>query len=199
VEQKSAEVPWVTACTRLIDEDNLSLPIGQLAELWGLFARSRLLYGSEVWSVPSASALEKLEVTQAMAGRQILGKSGSANIIREPAVLGDLGRMSIKSHLRLAKLRLFGRLQMLPNSSLAKKVHLFAKNRFSQAILSVPAADVPACWCSDVYVALKDPNVLVDGKPSRVITAVVLVIAKSNGAKSNGKCAFLMCVNGMIC
>jgi hypothetical protein len=85
----------------LIDEDNFSLPDGQLAELWGLFARSRLLYGSEVWSTHSASALEKLEVTQAMAGRQILGKSGSSNIIRE-AVLGDLGWMSVKSHLRLA-------------------------------------------------------------------------------------------------
>jgi hypothetical protein len=103
----------------LIDEDSLSLPVGQLAELWGLFARSRLLYGSEIWSAPSATALEKLEVVQAMAGRQILGKSGGSNVIRE-AVLGDLGWMSIKSHLRLAKLRLFGRLEMLPISSLAK-------------------------------------------------------------------------------
>jgi hypothetical protein len=80
-----------------------------------------------------------------MAGRQILGKSGSANIIQE-AVLGDLGWMTIKSHLRLAKLRLFGRLQMLPDSSLAKKVHLFAKNRFSRAILSAPEPELPACW-----------------------------------------------------
>jgi hypothetical protein len=28
----------------LIDADTLSLPISQLANLWGLFARSRLLY-----------------------------------------------------------------------------------------------------------------------------------------------------------
>lgn len=109
----------------LVDEDSLSLPVGQLAELWGLFARSRLLYGSEVWAAPSATALEKLEVLQAMAGRQLLGKSGGSNIIRA-AVLGDLGWMSIKSHLRLSKLRLFGRLMILPQDSLAKRVFLFS-------------------------------------------------------------------------
>jgi hypothetical protein len=75
----------------LNEEDNLSLPAGQLAELWGLFARSRLLYGSGLWSATSVSALKTcLEVTQAMAGRQFLGKAEDANIVRE-AILGDLG------------------------------------------------------------------------------------------------------------
>jgi hypothetical protein len=78
----------------MIEEDTLTLPVAQVADLWGLFARSRLLYGSEVWSAHSASALEKLEVAQPMAGRQILGQSGGSNIIRE-AVLGDLGWLSI--------------------------------------------------------------------------------------------------------
>lgn len=142
----------------LIDEDNLSLSVGQLAELWGLFARSRLLYGSEVRSAPSATTLEKLEVTQAMAERQILGKSGSANI-RE-AVLGDLCWMTIKSHLRLVKLRLFDQLQVLPASSLAKRVHLFARNRFAQATLAMPASELPVFRCSDVYAALKDLSLL---------------------------------------
>jgi hypothetical protein len=108
----------------LVEEDNLSLPAGQLAELWGLFARSRLLYGSEVWSATIASVLESLEVTQAMAGRQILGKAGDSNIIRE-AILGDLGWMTVKSYLRLAKLRLFGRLESLSRDNLTRRVHVF--------------------------------------------------------------------------
>lgn len=41
----------------LVDADSFSLPIlQQLATLWGLFARSRLLYGAEVWSSHSASS-----------------------------------------------------------------------------------------------------------------------------------------------
>jgi hypothetical protein len=154
----------------LIDEDSLSLPVGQLAELWGLFARSRFLYGSEVWSAPSATALEKLEVVQAMAGRQILGKSGGSNVIRE-AVLGDLGWMSIKSHLRVAKLRLFGRLEMLPINSLAKKVYLFAKVRFNDDVLPLPDDSRQASWCLDVFHALQDLNLLTwwsEGLPSRL-------------------------------
>jgi hypothetical protein len=63
----------------LTDDPDQGLDVGYLAEIWGLFARSRLLYGSEVWSAPSASALESLEVAQTMAGRQILGKVGNSN------------------------------------------------------------------------------------------------------------------------
>jgi hypothetical protein len=139
----------------LIDEDNFPLPVGQLAELWGLFARSHLLYGSEVWSTHSASALEKLEVTQAMAGRQILGKKGASNIIRE-AVLGDLGWMSVKSHLRLAKLRMLGRLLLSSHDSLAKEIFLTSKAQFGQNILVLAIEKRPSCWCNDVYSILQE-------------------------------------------
>jgi hypothetical protein len=50
------------------DDPDQGLDVGHLAETWGLFARSRLLYGSDIWSAPSASALESLEVAQTMAG-----------------------------------------------------------------------------------------------------------------------------------
>jgi hypothetical protein len=83
----------------LTDDPDQGLDVGHLAEIWGLFARSQLLYGSEIRSAPSASALESLEVAQTMAGRQILGKPGNSNIIRE-AIYGNLGWLSIKSYLR---------------------------------------------------------------------------------------------------
>jgi hypothetical protein len=60
----------------LMDDPDQGLDVGHLAEIWGLFAHPRLLYGSEIWSAPSASALESLEVAKTMAGRQILGKPG---------------------------------------------------------------------------------------------------------------------------
>jgi hypothetical protein len=124
----------------MIEEGTLTLPVAQVGDLWGLFARSRVLYGSEVWFAHIALALKKLEVAQAMAGRQILRKSGGSNIIRE-AVLGDLGWLSIKSCLRLAKLRLFGRLEMLPADSLARQVYAFAKARFENFDLIHPTLD----------------------------------------------------------
>jgi hypothetical protein len=154
----------------LIDEDSLTLPVGQLTELWGLFARSRLLYGSEVWAAPNATALEKLEVVQAMAGRQLLGKSGSSNVIRA-AVLGDLGWMSIKSHLRLSKLRLFGRLMMLCEDSLAKRVFLFSQSRFNAFVLPLNDDSRGASWCLDSFQALQDLGLLpwwFEGLPSHL-------------------------------
>jgi hypothetical protein len=60
-----------------------------------------------------------------MAGRQLLGKSGASNMLTE-AVLGDLGWLSIKSSVRLANMRLFNRLQFLPDTRLAKVVFLHA-------------------------------------------------------------------------
>jgi hypothetical protein len=118
----------------LTDDPNQGLDVAHLAEIWGLFARSCLLYGSEIWSAPSASALESLEVAQTMAGRQILGKPGNSNITRE-ALYGDLGWLSIRSYLRSSKLRFFGRLLRLPNDRLAERVS------FYQLIASTRAED----------------------------------------------------------
>lgn len=142
----------------MIEEDTLAPPVEQVADLWGLFARSRLLYGSEVWSAHSPTALDKLETVQAMAGRQILGKSGKSNVLTA-AVLGDLGWMSIKSCLRLAKVRLFGRLQMLPASSLpGRQVHAIAKARFDLFERSLPLEQRTSSWSNNVYCALEDLN-----------------------------------------
>lgn len=77
---RNAGPAWAI-CTVLIEKDNLSSPAGQLAKLWGLFAPSHLLYNLEVQSAIGASALKRLEITQAMAG--------NLNIIVREAILGD--------------------------------------------------------------------------------------------------------------
>lgn len=131
----------------LTDDPDQGLDVGHLADLWGLFARSRLLYGSEIWSTHSASALESLETAQTIAGRQILGKPGGSNMIRE-AVYGDLGWLSVRSHLRLAKLRFYGRLLRLPDDRLAKRVFLVSAQHFSALLVAAPAAQLPSSWCA---------------------------------------------------
>ena len=133
------------------DNPDQGLTVGHLSSLWGLFARSRLLYGSEIWSAPSASALESLEAAQTSAGRQILGKAGDSNIIRE-AVYGDLGWFSVRSYLRLAKLRFLTRLLCLPDDRLAKRVFKLAALQFNASCTSLfPPTSTPSCWCKEAY------------------------------------------------
>jgi hypothetical protein len=90
-----------------------------------------------------------------MAGRQILGKSGCSNITRE-AVLGDLVWMSVKSHLRLVKLRMLGRLLLSAHDSLAIEVFLISKAHFDQNIIVLAIEKRPSCWCNDVYRILEE-------------------------------------------
>jgi hypothetical protein len=71
------------------------------------------------------------------------------------AVLGDLGWLSIKSCLRLSRIRLFGRLMSLPSDSLAKRVFLSAKARYDTHELPLFEAVRPSSWCNDAYLALK--------------------------------------------
>jgi hypothetical protein len=83
-----------------------------------------------------------------MAGRQLLGKSGASNMLTE-AVLGDLGWLSIKSSVRLAKMRLFNRSQSLPDTRLAKVVFLQSKAQSDASDLPIPAATRPAsCYAT---------------------------------------------------
>ena len=108
-----------------------------------------------------------------MAGRQILGKSGKSNVLTA-AVLGDLGWMSIRSCLRLAKLRLFGRLQMLLLSSLPRQVHIIAKAHFDISERSLPREQRNFPWSNDVYSALEDMNLTPfwnDGLPQALYTS----------------------------
>jgi hypothetical protein len=137
----------------LTDDADQGLDVGHLAEIWRLFARSRLLYGSRIWPAPSASALESLEVAQTMAGRQIQGKPRHSNISRE-ALYGDLGWLSIISYLRLSKLRFFGRLLHLPNDRLAKRVFLLSSARFDSCRGLKPLSDLHDSWCKDTFTIL---------------------------------------------
>ena len=137
------------------DDPDQGLDVGHLADLWGLFARSRLLYGSEIWSTHSPSALESLETAQTVAGKQILGKPGGSNLIRE-AVYGDLGWLSIRSHLRLAKLRFYGRLLRLPDDRLAKRVFLLSRQHLQSLLVTVPPSQVPSSWCKDLFEVLAE-------------------------------------------
>jgi hypothetical protein len=137
----------------LTDDPDQGLEVGHLAEIWGLFARSRLLFGSEIWSAPSASALESLEVAQTMAGRQILGKPGNSNISRE-ALYDKLGWLSIRSYLRLTKLCFFGCLLCLPNDPLPKCVFLLSAARFDSCRRLKPLFDLPDSWCKDTFTIL---------------------------------------------
>jgi hypothetical protein len=101
---------------------------------------------------------DKLETTQAMAGRQLLGKCGASNMLTE-AVLGDLGWLSIKSSVRLAKMRIFNRLQFLPpDTRLAKVVFLQSKAEFDASDLPTPAATWPASWFNEIFTILCDLN-----------------------------------------
>jgi hypothetical protein len=79
-----------------------------------------------------------------MAGHQILGKSGFSNITKE-AVLGDLGWMSVKSHVRLAKLRMLERLLLSAHDSLANEVFLISKAHSDQNILVLAIEKRPSC------------------------------------------------------
>jgi hypothetical protein len=88
-----------------------------------------------------------------MAGRQILGKPGNSNIIRE-AIYSDLGWLSIRSYLRLSKLRFFGRLLCLPNDRLAKRVFLLSAAHFDSCKGLKPLSDLPESWCKDTFTIL---------------------------------------------
>jgi hypothetical protein len=105
------------------------LHIGQSAFLWNLFARHRLLYGAEVWSVNSETDWRDLEKAQLQAAKRIFGKKAAATVIGE-ALRGDLGWLSVKSHIALAKLKFFGHLCRLPADRLLKKVFLYRKDQY---------------------------------------------------------------------
>jgi hypothetical protein len=64
---------------------------------------------------------------------------------------GDLGWLSIKSYLRLFKLRFFGRLLRLPNDRLAKRVFLLFAARFDSCEELKPLSDLLESWCKDAF------------------------------------------------
>jgi hypothetical protein len=119
---------WDT-CTLLLTPDILSLPISQPANLWGLSSFSRLLYRIEVWSPLSTISYDKPETTQAMAGRQLLGKSDASNMLLKRCWVTQDGCQSCKSSIRLAKMRLFNRLQFLPDLLVLQTWSSFSRKR----------------------------------------------------------------------
>jgi hypothetical protein len=112
------------------------LQIGQSAFLWNLYARPRLLYGAEVWSVNSAKDWADLERVQLQAAKRIFGRKAAAPVIGE-ALRGDLGWLSIKFQVALAKLKFLGHLCRLPQDRLLKKVFLHRKNQYDQTCLTL--------------------------------------------------------------
>jgi hypothetical protein len=66
------------------------LQIGQLAFLWNLFAKPRLLYGAETWSVSSKKGWQDLESAQLQGACRIFGKKANHSTVGE-ALRGDLG------------------------------------------------------------------------------------------------------------
>jgi hypothetical protein len=70
----------------------------------------------------------------------------------------ELGWMSVKSHLRLAKLRFFGHLLRLPGDRrrLVKRVFLLSSSNFSNSLATLPLADVPISWCKEMFQILVD-------------------------------------------
>jgi hypothetical protein len=55
-------------------------------------------------------------------------------------------------------MRLFNRLQFLPDTRLAKVVILQSKLQFDASDLSIPAATRPASWCNEFFTILCDLN-----------------------------------------
>jgi hypothetical protein len=89
------------------------LQVGQLAFLWSLLARSKLIYGAEVWLPNSETKIKELEQIQAQAAKKAFGKAAAATVIAE-AALGDLGWPSVQSQILDSKLRFYGYLSHLP-------------------------------------------------------------------------------------
>jgi hypothetical protein len=108
------------------------LHIGQSAFLWNLFAKPRLLYGAEVWSVSSQQGWKDLESAQLQGARRIFGKKSNHSTIGE-ALRGDLGWQSIELQVSLAKLKFYGHLCRLPDNRLLKRVFIHRKNQYDRA------------------------------------------------------------------
>jgi hypothetical protein len=96
------------------------LPIGQSAFLWNLFAKPRLLYGAETWSVSFKTGMDELESAQFEGARRIFEKKYHQSTIGE-ALRGDLGWQSVRSQIAVAKLKFYGHLCRLPDNRLLKK------------------------------------------------------------------------------
>jgi hypothetical protein len=105
------------------------LQIGQSAFLWNLFAKPRLLYGAETWSVSSKKGWQDLESAQLQGARRIFGKKANYSKVGE-ALRGDLGWLSVESQAALAKLSFYGHLCRLPDSHLLKKILLYRKAQY---------------------------------------------------------------------
>ena len=85
-----------------------------------------MLYGVEVWTCSSETALLDLEKFQIQGARKVFGKRAMSTVIGE-AALGDLGWMSVRSQILEIKLRFYGYLCRLPKTRLAKQVFLLRK------------------------------------------------------------------------
>jgi hypothetical protein len=126
------------------------LHIGQSAFLWNSFARPRLLYGAEVWSVNSETNWHDLEKAQLQAAKRIFGKQAAATVIGE-ALRGDLGWLSVKSLIALAKLKFFGHLCHLPTDRLLKKVFLYRKDQYQHTCQALHLDKVSdGSWYSEI-------------------------------------------------
>jgi hypothetical protein len=133
-----------------LDFAEAGLQIGQSAFLWNLYARPRLLYGAEVWSVNSAKDWADLERVQLQAAKRVFGRKAAAPVIGE-ALRGALGWLSIKSQVALAKLKFFGHLCRLPQDRLLKKVFLHRKNQHDQTCLSLHTDKLKdGSWYSEI-------------------------------------------------
>jgi hypothetical protein len=112
------------------------LHIEQSAFLWTLFAKPRLLYGCEVWSVSSQKGWQELESAQLQGARRIFGKKSNHTTIGED-LHGNLGWQSVKSQVASAKLKFYGHLCRLPDSRLLKKVFSYRRGQYNQVCLAL--------------------------------------------------------------
>jgi hypothetical protein len=103
-----------------IGEDGLQ--VGHSSRLYQSCAMPQFLYGSEIFTM-SATHLRSAVTQMNKAARNIFGKKGDCNVIFE-ALRGDLGWLSLRSELDLAKLRFYGFIHRCGETRLLQKSFL---------------------------------------------------------------------------
>jgi hypothetical protein len=132
------------------------LQVGHFAFLWDLFTKPKMLYGAEVWTCNSETALLDLEKFQIQGARKVFGKRAMSTVIGE-AALGDLGWMSVRSQILEIKMRFYGYLCRLPETRLAKQVFLLRKLEYTNpnGLPNLTLPDKTKSWFHDIQTGLE--------------------------------------------
>jgi hypothetical protein len=132
------------------------LQVGQSAFLWDLFTEPTMLYGAEVWTCNSETALLDPKKFQIQDAQKVFGKRAMSTVTGE-AAFGDLGWTSVRSKILEIKLRFYGYLCRLPETRLAKQVFLLRKLEYTNldGLPNLNTPDKTKSWFHDIQNGLE--------------------------------------------